>query len=98
MAEDKWFKIINDDIDDIPVSVEKLKSKYWQKSLLFIILVVIGSILMGVGRSNGLVALGCFLAISGIGNILAEATMCHNQLCLYRLIKEIRASERFKSE
>lgn len=51
MAEDKWFKIINDDIDDIPVSVEKLKSKYWQKSLLFIILVVIGSILMGVGRS-----------------------------------------------
>ena len=97
MAEDRWFKIINDNIDDIPRRVEQLKSEYWRKASLFMVLVIVGSATMGVAKANGLVAIGCFVAVTGILGILALATMCHTQLCLYRLIKEMRKQEEDKS-
>lgn len=93
MAEDRWFKIMNDNVDDIPSRVEQLRSEYWQKASLFMILVVVGSTTMGIAKVNGLVAIGCFVAVTGILGILALATMCHTQLCLYRLIKEMRKQE-----
>lgn len=90
MAEDKWYEIINDEIDDIPMRVEQVKSKYWQKAWVFIVCTIVGSAIMGLGRSNGIVAVGCFLAVTGMVGIFALATMSHAQLCLYRAIKEIR--------
>ena len=92
MAIDRWHKIINDEISDIPKCVEELKSTYWKKASLFLIFVIAGSATMGFGRANGIVAIGCFLAVTGIVGILAEATTCHTQLCLYRLIKEMRTN------
>jgi hypothetical protein len=98
MAEDRWFKIINDEIDDISKRVEQLKSEYWRKASLFMVLVIAGCATMGVAKANGIVAIGCFVAVTGILGILALATMCHIQLCLYRLIKEMRNQEEDKSE
>lgn len=53
MAEDRWFMIINDNIDDIPRRVEQLKSMYWRKASLFMVLVILGSATMGVAKANG---------------------------------------------
>ncbi|NOZ87519.1 MAG: hypothetical protein GXP49_14885 [Deltaproteobacteria bacterium] len=90
MAKDKWFEIVDDSMDDIPKRVEQLRSSYWKKAVLLMVLVVIGSLVMGVGKASGIVAIGCFIGVSGILGILAMATMCHTQLCMYRTIKEIR--------
>ena len=98
MVDDKWYKIINDKIDDIPKRVEQLKSEYWRKASLFMVLVIAGSTTMGVAKATGVVAIGCFVSVTGILGILAMATMCHTQLCLYRLIKEMRKQEENKSE
>ena len=98
MAEDRWFMLINDDIEDIPKHVEQLKSEYWRKASLFMILVVVGSATMGVAKANGLVAIGCFVAVTGILGILTLAIMCHSQICLYRLIKEMRKQKEGKSQ
>ena len=90
MPEDKWFRLINDEIADIPAGVQQLKSEYWKKSILFIILILAGSTAMGVARGSGQATLGCFVAVTGIVGIMALATMCHTQLCLYRALKEFR--------
>ena len=90
MAEDRWFWIINDNLDDIPGRVRQLKSVFWRKASLLMVLVIIGSATMGAAKTNGLVAMGCFFAVTGILGILAFAIMSHAQLCLYRLIREIR--------
>ena len=90
MAEDKWYEIVNDEIDDIPIRVEQTKTKYWQKTWLFIVFTIIGSAMMIFGKAAGLVAVGCFLAVTGMVGVFALATMSHTQLCLYRVIKEIR--------
>lgn len=90
--------IINDNIDDIPRRVEQLKSEYWRKAAMYMVLVIAGSAAMGVAKANGLVAIGCFVAVTGMLGILAWATMCHTQLCLYRLIKEVRKQKEDKNE
>jgi len=97
MLKDRWFEIINDEIDDIPKHVVQLKSKYWQTTSLFLIVVIAGSAIMGIGKANGIIAVGCFCAITGILGILSQAIMCHTQLCLYRFIKEIRKLKRAKA-
>ena len=98
MAEDKWHKIVNDEIDDIPMRVEQLKSEYWQKAWIFIVCTIVGSAVMGFGKVNGIVAVGCFLAVTGMVGIFALATMCHTQLCLYRAIREIRKNKERSGE
>ena len=90
MKEDKWFRLINDDIADIPARVHELKAEYWKKSILFLILILAGSTTMGVSRSSGQAAIGGFMATTGIIGIMALATMSHTQLCLYRALKEFR--------
>lgn len=90
MTEDKWFRLINDDLIDIPARVQQLKTAYWKKSALFIVLVVIGSATMGVASNSGPAAVGCFLAVTGIIGIMTLATMSHTELCLYRALKEVR--------
>jgi len=90
MPEDKWFRLVNDDIADIPARVYELKSEYWRKSSLFLIFTIVGSAAMGFARGSSLAALGCFMAVTGIIGIMALATMSHTQLCLYRALKEFR--------
>ena len=90
MEEDRWYKIVNDELEDIPMRVEQLKSKYWQQAWIFIVCTIAGSAIMGFGKVTGIIAVGCFLAVAGIIGIFALATMYHTQLCLYRAIKEIR--------
>jgi|GEM_PF-3739563 len=90
MPEDKWFRLINDDIADIPTCVVKMKSAYWRKSIIFIVLVAVGAAIMAGARAGGYAAFGCFVAITGVAGMMALATMCHSQLCLYRAIKELR--------
>ena len=94
MAEDRWYEIVNDGIDDIPMCVEQTKSRYWQKAWVFLVCTVVGSAIMGFGRANGIVAVGCFLAVTGMVGVYALAIMSHTQLCLYRAIKEIRMTTR----
>ena len=93
MVKDKWYRIVHDEIDDIPMRVEQMKSKYWQQSSILIACTVVGSVSMGFGRANGVVAVGCFLAVTGMVGIFALATMYHTQLCLYRAIKEMRKNK-----
>jgi hypothetical protein len=93
MAEDKWFKIVNDEIDDIPSRVEQVKSKYWQQVSIFLVCTIVGSAIMKFGKANGIVAVGCFLAVTGMVGVFALATMCHTQLSLYQAIKEIRKNK-----
>ncbi len=90
MAEDKWYEIVNDDIGDIALCVEKTKSQYWQKAWIMLACTIAGSAVMGLGKANGIIAVGCFLAASGMVGVFALATMSHAQLCLDRAIKEIR--------
>ncbi len=90
MKEDKWFRLVNDEIDDIPARVYRLKSEYWKKSVMFLVLTVCGSAMMGTARSCGFAAIGGFMATAGIVAIMALATMCHTELCLYRALKEFR--------
>jgi len=94
MKEDKWFRLINDDIADIPARVHELKAEYCKKLILFALLIVGGSLTMGVAQSTGAVAIGGFMATTGIVGIMAMATMCHTQLCLYRALKELREMNR----
>ena len=98
MAEDKWLKIVNDEIDDIPMRVERMKSKYWQQASMFLVCTVLGSAVMGFGKANGIVAVGCFVAVTGMVGVFALATMCHVQLCLYRAIKEMRKNRESPGE
>ena len=98
MAKDKWYRIVDDEIDDIPMRVEQMKSKYWQQSLILIACTVVGSVIMGFGKANGVVAVGCFLAVTGMVGIFALSTMCHTQLCLYRAIKEMRRNKENSGE
>ena len=93
MVKDKWYRIVHDEIDDIPMRVEQMKSKYWQQSLMLIVCTIVGSAIMGFGRANGVVAVGCFLAVTGMVGMFALSTMCHTQLCLYRAIKEMRKNK-----
>ncbi|HIJ64936.1 MAG TPA: hypothetical protein HPP77_03215 [Candidatus Hydrogenedentes bacterium] len=93
MAEDKWYKIVNDDMDDIPMRVEQTKAEYWQKAWIFMVCTIIGAAIMGFAKATGLIAVGCFLAVTGMVGVFALATMSHMQLCLYRAIKEIRKSK-----
>ncbi len=90
MASDKWLRLLNDDLTDMQASVQKLKAEYWKKSFFLIILVIIGAALMGVAGNANLAAIGCFFAVTGIVGILSLANMCHNELCLYRAIREFR--------
>jgi hypothetical protein len=93
MAEDKWFRIVNDEIDDIPMRVEQMKTKYWQQAWIFMACTIIGSAIMGFGKVTGIIAVGCFMAVTGMVAIFALATMYNAQLCLYRMIKEIRKNK-----
>ena len=93
MAVDKWYAIVNDEIDDIPTRVEQLKSKYWKQAWIFLTCTIIGSAIMGFGKVTGLIAIGCFLAVTSMVGIFALAIMYHTQLCLYRAIKEIRMNK-----
>ena len=90
MVKDKWYQIVNDDIDDIPLRVEQLKSEYWRIAWPLMFVVVLGTSIMGVANTSGIIAIGCFMSITGMLGILAMAIMSHHQLCLYRLVKEIR--------
>jgi len=90
MAEDKWFKLYNDEMDDIPARIEQMKSKYWKDVGILIAFAVVGSVVMAFGPAIQLTAMGCFIAVTGVVGMFALATMYHAQLCLYRAIKEIR--------
>lgn len=90
MAEDKWYEIINDEMEDIPLRVERMKSRYWRQAALFMAFSVTGGALMGFGKAGGLIATGCFLAVTGVLGLFITGNICHTQLCLYRAIKEIR--------
>lgn len=70
-----------------------MKSKYWQQAGIFLAFTIVGSFVMGFGKVNGIVAVGCFLAVTGMVGVFALATMYHTQLCLYRAIKETRKSK-----
>ncbi|MBN1384475.1 MAG: hypothetical protein JW983_06340 [Elusimicrobia bacterium] len=93
MTEDKWFRIINDKMEDIPARVKKMKSKYWKINSVFIGLIILGTIITGNCQDTISCFLAIVLAVTGIAGIMAVATMCHSQLCLYRTIMEIRKQE-----
>ena len=92
MNKDKWYSLINEPLEDIPSCVEKLKSAFFWKIIPFLLLTVVGCGMIGFGSPHGIVVLGCFLAVSGVVGMLALATMCHVQLCLYRVIKELQSA------
>lgn len=87
---DKWFRLYHDEISEIPAHIQEMKTGYWKKSVVFVILTAAGSIAMGTSNSLGPSLLGCFLAMAGVTGLMSLATMCHSQLCLCRLLKEIR--------
>ncbi len=94
MAEDKWMTLVNDDLEDIPRKVEALKAGYWRKAPVFMMCTILGSVLMGIGHLHQLVAVGCFMAVTGMVGVFALATMDHQTLCLYRAVLEIRKNTR----
>ena len=93
MTEDKWMRIINDKLEDIPEQVESMKAKYWQRFVFFIVFIFGGAAMMVGGADNGIKALGCFLAVTGVVGQYTVASMYQTQLCFYRIILEIRNSK-----
>jgi len=90
MSKDKWFALINDEMEDIPARIEKIKSWYWKRAIPFALLTAFGGTTMGVFHNSGAASIGCFMAVSGVVGFMAIATMCHSQLCMYRTVIEIR--------
>jgi hypothetical protein len=90
MAEDRWFRLLDDKLDDIPARIEQLKTSYRQRTTIFFMLMAVGLLVVGWAGSNDLIAIGCFIAVTGIVGVMALSTMCHTQLCLYRAIREMR--------
>ena len=90
MAEGRWFRLLDDKLDDIPARIEQLKTSYRQRTTIFFVLIVVGLLVIGWAGSNDLIAIGCFIAVTSIVGVMALSTMCHTQLCLYRAITEMR--------
>jgi uncharacterized membrane protein len=87
MAEDKWYSIINDELDDIPARVEKMKKTWKRFMIMFFVIIVVGFALMSLPNCS---AWGCFVALSAIVLLCVLAVAGHNQLCMYRVILEMR--------
>lgn len=94
----KWFKLINNDFVDIPKSIAEMKTSYTQKMVVFFAILVAGAICMSLAQSSGTAAMGCFMAVTGISGIMALSTASHTQLCLLRILKEIRIQRRMERE
>ena len=90
MAQDRWFRLIEDDLDDISVRVAQVKKNFNQRIFIFIVLIIAGTLMMFLGEDYSTVTIGVFVALTGVTGVMAISTMYHNQLCLYRSVIEMR--------
>lgn len=87
MENDKWYRLFNDELVDLPQRIEKLKSNCWAMIIPCLFCIALGVFLIGVGIPS----IGFLFTIFGVTGMMAIATMCHSQLCMYRTIKELRS-------
>lgn len=90
MNTDQWYKIIDQDVSDPRALVEDLKSKWWKYYWIFLALVVVGMVIWATGGHPKRMMVGLFLALCGVLGKLSIGIMCHTQLCMYKLIIEMR--------
>jgi quinol-cytochrome oxidoreductase complex cytochrome b subunit len=93
MSKNKWMSLINDEISDIPGKVDQIKQKFWRVTSLMIIFAVTGGSVMGLATDIRQAALGCFLAVTSVICITSIAIIYFIQICLYKIIKEIRSGK-----
>lgn len=83
-----------DKLEDIPQSIERMKSAYTARTIVLFVVLLAGVAAMTASGTGNRAAIGCFAALTGVCGIMALSVICHTQLCLFRLLKEIRQVRR----
>jgi membrane associated rhomboid family serine protease len=90
MAQREWFTLIDNELGDLRAESARMNARFWQRAWFLAVLVIGGSLLMGLGTSTSTIAIGCFTAVTGVVGYMALVVIFHIQQCLYRAIDEMR--------
>jgi hypothetical protein len=96
MKEDGWYRLFEDPIDDIPGRIERLRQKYEQRLMIFVMLLIVGLLLLTASVEPSLLAIGGLLTVTAVAGGAALTAITHNQLCLYRTVQEMRQLSKLK--
>lgn len=90
MAGDKWLKLFNLDVSNLEEKIKQMKKQYYSKLIPVYILTGIGTSFLATSNNlNRSIIGGAFLVISMV-IMVGFAVMSHNQLCLFKLLKELK--------
>lgn len=90
MAQRAWFTLIDNELSDLRAESARMNARFWQRAWFLAVLVIGGSLLMGLATSTSTIAIGCFMAVTGVVGYMVLVVVFHMQPCLYRAIDETR--------